>query len=133
MLSLLIIISQNYSFVKIKRSEKIKLNNDLESNFQLNVPSTNNNLLEKSTLCLLIANNPRYEGYLLNLSLRQRFIKGNFKCFVLGSMIDLTFPVNFLGTKLKVIKSITEGNNWFCQNLKSASNPTFIFNADLFK
>ena len=133
MLSLLIIISQNYSFVKIIRSEKIKLNNDLESNFQLNLPSTNNNLLEKSTLCLLIANNPRYEGYLLNLSLRQRFIKGNFKCFVLGSMIDLTFPVNFLGTKLNIIKSITERNNLFCQNLKFASNPTLIFNADMFK
>jgi hypothetical protein len=34
MLSLLIIISQNYSFVKIRRSEKIKLNNDLKSNFK---------------------------------------------------------------------------------------------------
>jgi NADH dehydrogenase/NADH:ubiquinone oxidoreductase subunit G len=132
-LSLLIIISQNYSFVKIRRSEKIKLNNDLESNFQLNIPSTNNSSLEKSTLCLLIANNPRYEGYLLNLGLRQRFIKGNFKCFVLGSMIDLTFPVNFLGTKLNIIKSITEGNNLFCQDLKSASNPTLIFNTDIFK
>ena len=132
-LSLLTIISQNYSFVKIRRSEKIKLNNDLESNFQLNIPSTNNTALEKSTLCLLIANNPRYEGYLLNLGLRQRFIKGNFKCFVLGSMIDLTFPVNFLGTKLNIIKSINEGNNLFCQDLKSASNPTLIFNTDIFK
>lgn len=132
-LSLLIIIAQNYSFVKIRRSEKIKLNNDLESNFQLNIPSTNNTSLEKSTLCLLIANNPRYEGYLLNLGLRQRFIKGNFKCFVLGSMIDLTFPVNFLGTKLNIIKSITEGNNLFCQDLKSASNPTLIFNTEIFK
>ena len=132
-LSLLILISQNYSFIKIKRSEKIKLNNDLESNFQLNIPSTNNNSLEQSTLCLLIANNPRYEGYLLNLSLRQRFIKGNFKCFVLGSMIDLTFPVNFLGTKLNIITNITEGNNLFCQDLKSTSNPTLIFNTDMFK
>lgn len=132
-LSLLIIISQNYSFVKIKRSEKIKLNNDLESNFQLNIPSTKNNSLEKSTLCFLIANNPRYEGYLLNLDLRQRFMKGNFKCFVLGSMIDLTFPVNFLGTKLSTIKSIAEGNNLFCQDLKSANYPTLIFNTEIFK
>ena len=48
-------------------------------------------------------------------------------------MIDLTFPVHFLGTKLNIIKSITEGNNLFCQNLKSASNPTLIFNTDIFK
>jgi len=78
-LSLLTVISQNYSFVKIKRSEKIKLNNDLEYSFQLNITSTNNRSLEKSTLAILIANNPRYEGYLLNLDLRQRFLKGNFK------------------------------------------------------
>lgn len=132
-LSLLTVISQNCSFVKIKRSEKTKLNNDLESNFQLNIASINNRSLEKSTLALLVANNPRYEGYLLNLDLRQRFLKGNFKCFVLGSMIDLTFPVNFLGTKVSIFKSITEGNNLICQDLKFASKPTLIFNTEIFK
>ena len=44
-------------------------------------------------------------------------------------MINLIFPVNFLN----IIKSITEKNNLFCQNLKFASNPTLIFNADMFK
>ena len=132
-LSLLIILSQNYSFIKIKRSEKIQLNNDLESNFQCNLSSTNNNLLENSTLCLLIANNPRYEGYLLNLDLRQRFLKGNFQCFILGSLIDLTFPVNFLGTKLGILKSIAEGNNLICQNFKAATNPMLVLNTEMFK
>ena len=131
--SLLILFAQNYSFIKLKRSEKIKLNNDLESNFQLNFVVKKNNLLEKSTLALLIANNPRYEGYLLNLNLRQRFLKGNFKCFILGSTIDLTFPINFLGTKLGIFKSITEGNNLICQNFKSANNPCLVFNTEIFK
>ena len=132
-LSLLIIFLQNYSFIKIKRSEKIKLNNDLESNFQLNFTNKKTNLLEKSTLVLLIANNPRNESYLLNLSLKQRFFKGDFKCFVVGSIIDLTFPINFLGTKLTVFKNITEGNSLLCQDLKSANNPSLIFNAEMFK
>ena len=48
-------------------------------------------------------------------------------------MINLIFPVNFLNIKLNIIKSITERNNLFCQNLKFASNPTLIFNADMFK
>ena len=48
-------------------------------------------------------------------------------------MVNLTFPVNFLYTRLNIIKSTTETNNLFCQDFKSASNPTFIFNADLFK
>jgi len=132
-LSLLVVISQNYSFVKIKRSEKIKLNNDLESNFQLNMLSKNDESLSKYNLYVLIANNPRYENYLLNLNLRQRFLKGNFKCFVLGSIINLTFPVNFLGTKLNILKNITEGNHLLCRNLKSANNSTLIFNTEMFK
>ena len=130
-LCLLVIISQNYSFLKIRRSEKIRLNSDLESNLQLNINF--NSFIKKSTLALLIANNPRYEGYLLNINLRQRFLKGNFKCFVLGSIIDLTFPVSFLGSKLNIFKSITEGNNLICQDFKSADNPTLIFNTEMFK
>lgn len=48
-------------------------------------------------------------------------------------MINLTFSDNFLNTRLNIIKSITEKNNLFCQDFKSVSNLTFIFNADLFK
>ena len=132
MLSMLSIISQNYSFVKVKRAEKITANNGLEANLQLNLAS-NKVKLGSSTLCLLISNNPRYEGYYLNLNLRQRFLKGNFKCLSVGSLIDLTFPVSFLGSNLKIIKSIAEGNNLICQDLKFSKNPMLIFNSELLK
>ena len=132
MLSMLSIISQNYSFIKIKRAENLKINNDLETDLQLNLASDKVKL-GSSTLCLLISNNPRYEGYYLNLNLRQRFFKGNFKCLSIGSLIDLTFPVSFLGSNLKVIKSITEGNNLICQDLKFSKNPMLIFNTELLK
>lgn len=78
-LSLLVIIAQNYSFVNLKRAENFNSNNDLESNFQLNITSNNKTKLSNSENCLLISTNPRYEGYFLNLNLRQRFFKGNFK------------------------------------------------------
>jgi NADH-quinone oxidoreductase subunit G len=115
-LSLLSIISHNYSFITIKYSETIKLNNDLESTFQLNSGLTEKKL-NSSDLCLLIGNNPRYESYSLNLELKQRFFKGNFKCLNLGSLINLTFSSMFLGTNFNILKTIIEGNN-FIQSLR---------------
>nr|WDD39306.1 NADH dehydrogenase subunit 11b [Gomphonema parvulum] len=125
-------LSQNYSFIQLRRAENFRASNDLEKNFQLNVAS-NKIKLNNSTLCLLISNNPRYEGYYLNLNLRQRFLKGNFKCLSIGSFIDLTFPVTFLGSNVGVLKSIAEGNNLICQDLKGSKNPLIIFNNELFK
>jgi hypothetical protein len=131
-LNMLLMLSQNYSFIKLKRSENININNNLESSFQLNIASDKIKL-NNSTLCLLISNNPRHEGYYLNINLRQRYLKGNFKCFSLGSLIDLSFPISFLGSNTNFLKSITEGNNLICQDFKSAKNPLIIYNSDLFK
>jgi NADH dehydrogenase/NADH:ubiquinone oxidoreductase subunit G len=132
-LSFLITIAQKYSFVNLKRAENLnKKNNDLESNFQINL-TTNQNKLINSTLCLLVSNNPRYESYFLNLSLRQRIAKGNFKCFSIGSIIDLTFPVVFLGSNVNTLKSIVTGNSLICQNFKSSKRPLTIYNNEIFK
>jgi NADH-quinone oxidoreductase subunit G len=132
-LSLLVIISQNYSFVNLKRAENFNQNNDLESNFELNLTSNNPAKLANSNICILISTNPRYEGYFLNLKLRQRFFKGNFKCLSIGSLINLTFPVVFLGSNINVLKTIATGNNLTCQTLKLSKNPLTIYNNDLLK
>lgn len=131
-LNLLLILSQNYAFVKLRRTENFNVDNDLEFVFQLNAAS-NKIKLNNSTLCILISSNPRYEGYYLNLNLRQRYLKGNFKCLNLGSVIDLTFPVTFLGSNTQILKDITEGNNLICQDLKESKNPLIIYNSELFK
>ena len=132
LLSLLNVISQNQSFVKLRRADHLKINNDLESNLQLNLASDKIKL-NSSNLCLLISNNPRYEGYYLNLNLRQRYLKGDFKCLIVGSLIDLTFPISFLGSNFNVLKTIAEGNNFICQELKSSKNPIVISNYELLK
>lgn len=131
-LSLLKMIEQKYSFVKLRRAENLNLSNNLESSFQLNT-ATNLNRLKYSTLCLLIASNSRYEGYHLNLNLRQRFLKGNFKCLKLGSHINLTFPTSVIGTNTRVLKNVAEGNNFLCQDFKTATNPLVIFSNDFYK
>lgn len=131
-LNLLLMLTQISSFIKVKRAENLALNNDFESNFQIN-SATNSSKLLSSSLCLLLGTNTRYEGSYLNLKLRQRYFKGNFKLLSIGSLFDLTFSVSFLGSHLKTFKTITEGNSASCQDIISATNPLLILNTEMFK
>ena len=131
-LNLLFIISQMYTFIKLKRAENYKINNDLESNFQLNSVSSKSKLLS-SSLCLLLGINSRYENSNLNLTLRQRYLKGNFEVLSIGSLFDFSFSVSFLGSNISILNTIIEGNNLFCVDLKLAKNPLLVTNTDLFK
>jgi NADH-quinone oxidoreductase subunit G len=131
-LSLLKILEKKYPFIKLRRAEKLNVNNDLESNIQLNTVLKHEKL-QSSTLCLLIASNPRYEGYNLNLNLRQRYLKGNFECLQLGSSTSLTFPTKIIGTNVEILKEIAEGTNFTCQNFKASKNPLLIFTSEFNK
>ena len=81
------------------------MNTSLESELQLNSATKNYNL-QQSDLCFLLNTNTRNEGYLLNLKLRQRFYKGNFKILSIGPFLDLTFPVINLGSNINIFSSI---------------------------
>lgn len=130
-LNMLFFILKSYSFIKLWAIEKWILNNNLESNLQLNYLTPAR--LSSSKLSLLVCTNPRFEGYYLNLLLRQWFFKGNFKCLLIGSFINITFPVIMLGANFLIIKTICSGNNLICQNLKLANNPILIYNQELLK
>lgn len=127
------VLYQKYSFIKLKRFENIQQNDsNAEHKDQLN--STTEKSLSVSTLCLLISTNPRYEGYYLNLNLRQRFLKGNFRCFILGSLIDLTFSVRaFLGSNISIVKLIGSGNHFICRDLTKEVNPIIVYSDELSK
>ena len=118
---------KKYSFIKLRKSEGNQLNNDDESNIMLNSV----NSLNESDLCLLIGVNTRYEGSNLNLKLRKRYLKGNFKLISINSLIDLTFPTFYLGLNLKNLKSIIEGNNLICQDFVSHTNPTIVASSEI--
>lgn len=130
--ALLKIISKKYSFLKLRKSECLNLLNDLESDFLI-TSIKNKTKLIKSNLCLCLGINTRYEGSNLNLKLRQRYLKGNFKIFSLSSIIDLTFPVSYIGSNIMLLKSITEGNNIFCQEIMNSFRPILICSSELFK
>lgn len=131
-LGLLKIIEQNYSFIKLRRAETHRALNDFESDFQLNVIKDKRKL-SSSTMCLLLSTNPRYEGFLLNLHLRRRHFEGDFRCLNVGSLLNLTFPVSFLGSNLKILKDIFEGNHLLCQDLKTSKNNLLVYNSEILK
>lgn len=131
-LNMLYLLKQNCSFIDLRKVENYKLLNDLESTYQL-LPVIQKPKIQMSTLAILLNTNPRYEGYVLNLNLRQRFLKGDFKLFNIGSMLDLTFPTHNLGSNFQTIKSLAEGTHLVCQDIKNAEFPLVIANTELFK
>jgi NADH dehydrogenase/NADH:ubiquinone oxidoreductase subunit G len=132
--NLLILLSQKYSFIKIRKSENSMNNVDFESNFSITNNLMSDYELKKSSMCLLIGTNTRYESSSLNLKLRKRFLKGNFKMFTLNSYIDVTIPSTQLGLNVTALSSIVEGNNKVCQIfVKSRTNPIIITNIKCYK
>ena len=130
-LTLLTFLSQKYPFIHLRKNEYNLTNVNIESKFTV-TPSNSITSLEKSDLCFLINTNTRFENPELNLKLRQRLLKGNFKVFSLNSLTDLTYPTTFLGSNTKNLKKIVEGTNFFCQALTSSLNPSLIISSEMF-
>jgi NADH dehydrogenase/NADH:ubiquinone oxidoreductase subunit G len=131
-LNMLYLLKQSCSLIDLRKVESHKQSNDLEIQYQLS-SSTQKPKLQMSTLAILLNTNPRYEGYVLNLGLRQRFLKGDFKLFNIGSILDLTFPTHNLGSNFQTVKSLAEGTHLVCQDIKNADFPLLITNTELFK
>ena len=130
-LNLLNVLTHKYPYFKLRQSEPQNINIDLEQNYSLN--SNLDRKLETSNTCFLVGINPRYEGPKLNIRLRSRYLKGNFKIIQIGSLINLTFSSVNLASNTNILKSLIEGNNLFCQEFINASNPILISNEEIFK
>lgn len=123
-LSLLTFFEQKYFFIKLTKFEQKKITFDFENSFVSNSLS-----LKKINICLLVATNISFECVVLNLKLKQRNVKGNFKFFNLSSNFknSTTF-----GSSLYVLKITTEGNNFICQDF-FMKNSLVITNSNLFR
>lgn len=91
-----------------------------------------NSKISTSDTCLLIGVNPRYEGSKLNLKLKSRYLKGNFNVIHIGSLFNLTFSSTNLTSNTKILKSLVEGNNLFCQEFVNSLNPILITSTETF-
>lgn len=130
--NMLYLLEQSCSSIVLKKAENYGINNDFESFYQIDSAS-NKSKLAMSSLGILLNTNTRYEGYVLNLNMRQRFLKGDFKMLSVGSLLDLTLPILNLGSNISVLKSLGEGTHLLCQDLKNSSFPLLISNTELFK
>ena len=129
--SILLILEKNYTFFQLKRSRKIKLSNDFQSNFKLNA-LRNSKLLASSTMCLLLSTNTRYESPYLNLKLKKRYASGNFRTFSVNSQTNLTFPSVNIGSNIQKLGSVVEGNNNTGYSFKKSKNFLALLNTEVF-
>ena len=122
-LNLLYLFSKKYNFIELKKFEGENINTDFENNFLMQSNTVLKTELIKSNLCFLIGMYSRYEGVPFNLELRKKYLKGNLKVLSLGSSKNLTFPYTNIGSNIKNLKTIVEGNNPLCQDFITLSNP----------
>jgi len=125
------LLCKKFPFFNLVRLSDSVSKNDLVEDF-LTQNASNTQILETSDLCILIGVNTRYEGFNLNIALRQRFLKGNFQIFSLNSQIDFTFPVHVIGSDTRLLRDITEGNHFLSSKFKNARNPVIVCGSSLF-
>lgn len=131
-LNILMLLNKTLSFLKIRRLKQSVALSDFESSIQLNLAAKNNSL-NKADVCLLIGADAKYEGSYLNLKLQNRLSKGSFQVFKFGSVNNLTFKVNSIGTNMSTLKSVAEGTHYITQNLVGAQHLLIISNTNLYK
>lgn len=123
--SMLKILQKKHHYVELKLSDKLNVNNDFENFFQLSkcfsLP-----LLFRSTIGFILNVDLRNEGSLLNIELRQRMLKGNFKLFSAGSILDTSFEGQFLGSSFHVLEKLGIGQNFLCREVKNSYNPVSL-------
>lgn len=75
--------------------------------------------LRRAESCLLLGVDPRYEAPMVNLLLREGVLHRNLSVGVIGSPVDLTFPLRHLGHSLASLGRLAEGKDPFVQTLSS--------------
>lgn len=106
------------------------VNNDFNSNYLFNINLKN---IKDSDLCLIIGCNPRREASILNIHLKNRFEKGNYTIYNIGSNLNFTYPITHLGVSFKILINILEGKHSFCKFFKKSKKPIIILGNDFLK
>ena len=86
-----------------------------------------------SDVCFLLGVDSRKEAAILNLHLRKRYIRGDFKVVNIGSFLDLTFPCEQLGCSTKTLMRVAQGQHELCSVFRKAKKPMIIFGSNFFK
>ncbi len=82
--------------------------------------------VEKADACLLVGTNPRWEAPLVNARLRKRYLQGGFRVAAIGPALDLTFPVEMLGTGGETLNALARADHPWSERLRGAKNSMIV-------
>ena len=95
------------------RQEGVKLPYTHRSQYLFN--STINGI-EETDCILILGSNVREEAPIINTRIRKHLLNKNIPVGLIGNKHDLTFNYEHLGNDLNVLKSISDGENYFVKN-----------------
>jgi NADH-quinone oxidoreductase subunit G len=82
--------------------------------------------IEKADVCVLVGTNPRWEAPLVNARLRKRHLQGHFRVAAIGPALDLSFPVEMLGTSGDTLSALARSDHPWVARLRDASHPMIV-------
>jgi NADH dehydrogenase/NADH:ubiquinone oxidoreductase subunit G len=128
--SILLLLTKQYPFFKIRRPLKTFFNLNLDFFLKINQIDDMHKLY-KSNACLLIGADVRTESPYLNLKLKKRSTQGNFSTFSIGSKSNLTYPSFNIGSNIRTLTSLSEGNTSSGIIFKNVRKITSLINSEL--
>lgn len=69
----------------------------------------------QADLILLVGINPRFEATMLNVRIRQRFIRGGMTVATVGAPVNLTYDTVNLGLTPASLREMASGKHPFCK------------------
>ena len=82
--------------------------------------------IEEADAILLVGSNPRREAPLVNARILKRWRAGGLKLASIGTVADLTYPVEMIGDGPAVLAALADGSHPFAAVLKAAKHPMVI-------
>ncbi len=112
------------------RSENIYVNTNDRKNYIFNTPL---NRIEESDLIILVGANPRFEATILNLKIRQSYIKNKTEIYSFGDVGELTYPYKIIKNKTDIIREIIEDKHDLSLAIKNSKKPIIILGQSVLK
>jgi NADH dehydrogenase (ubiquinone) Fe-S protein 1 len=82
--------------------------------------------LDKADAVLLIATNPRHEAPIINTRIRKGYINYRIDVGLIGTLPELNYEVDHIGTDPKSIDLLLNGDHPFSKTMEKAKNPMII-------
>jgi NADH-quinone oxidoreductase subunit G len=82
--------------------------------------------VEAADAILLVGSNPRWDAPVLNARIRKAWLASGLKVANIGPAMELTYPVQQLGTDITVLEQIAGGSHDFAKVLSDAKRPMIV-------